>query len=448
MNPRNWMDPRNTSGPLSWSFLMGGLLLGIPRAQSREQITTNYDDGAVHERYHVDEAGVKQGSSTEYWPNGRTQCRATYLDGALHGRVERFYEDGSRFVIAYYRKGTLHGAYDEYSGERHVRAKYDGGSLHGRFEVTRGRDVSRRVFDHGKIVSLDGAVVFARTDEAIRERLTQIETVDETSVAKATAAEDALALERMRGLARLNAYRYLCGIPCDVVLDPAFNAYTDAAASLCKAIGRLDHKPPNPGWPKDRFEFGFEGTSHSNLAVTSSLPSSIDQYMNDSDPSNIDRIGHRRWCLNPTMAKTGLGRDERFAAMWSMDGSRKSTPRLDFVSYPPAGFVPIEYFGPRHAWSITFSASTSHKKLAESEIRLYRLDERFLRVGEALPFDACHVAAGGFGGGGACLVFRSPKAEIAPGARYEVAVMTGGDKRRSVLANSIVEFTQRPAEVK
>ena len=412
------------------------MVVSVVGAQSLEQVTTRYPDGALRERYHVDAALVRQGLATEYWATGRTLRRGNFKDGKLHGRVERFYENGARQVTAYYRDGILHGAYEEFDGAFHLRGRCEAGALHGRVEVSYGSEAkSQRVYDHGHLSRVGTSEVYARSVDDLRRDLAAIEVQ-----MPGTADNSTKEAERARGLARLNAYRYLCGLPHDVILDEVMVRHAEAAASLCKALGRLDHTPANPGWPRERFDDAYEGTSHSNLAVTSDLAQSIDQYMNDSDPSNIDRVGHRRWCLNPAMQRTGLGREDRFAAMWSMDSSRKSVPRPDWVAYPPAGYVPLEYFGPRHAWSLSFGPGVARKKLAEARVQIFRLEDRFLRTGPALALDTKHVAGGGFGGSSACLVFRSPAAVVEDGARYEVVIDTDASKRREVLAHYFVDF--------
>jgi hypothetical protein len=48
-----------------------------------------------------------------------------------------------------------------------------------------------------------------------------------------------------------------------------------------------------------RYQQGVEGAGHSNLAVSGAVVDSVDNYMDDSDPGNVGRLGHRRWCLNP-----------------------------------------------------------------------------------------------------------------------------------------------------
>jgi len=150
--------------------------------------------------------------------------------------------------------------------------------------------------------------------------------------------------DREQALALLNVYRYLCDVPCDVTLDEVYSEKATAAAEVCARLGRLDHAPPNPGMPEERYQLGREGAGGSNLFGGGGMPSSVHGYMNDSDPGNIDRVGHRRWCLNPRMGKTGFGAYGNYAAMWSMDGSRTEVPDFDFVAFPPRGYMPVEYF--------------------------------------------------------------------------------------------------------
>jgi hypothetical protein len=143
----------------------------------------------------------------------------------------------------------------------------------------------------------------------------------------------------------------------DLALVDTFNRHADAGSKLCERIGRLDHTPENPGLPEDEYAFAYTGTSRSNLFQGNGMPGSVPAYMDDSDARNIDRVGHRRWCLNPAMVKTGFGASGVFAAMWAHDASRKDVPDFDYVAYPAMGYMPDYYFGARHAWSRQFPAA-------------------------------------------------------------------------------------------
>ena len=84
------------------------------------------------------------------------------------------------------------------------------------------------------------------------------------------------------------------------------------------------------------------------------LPGSVDSYMDDSDPGNIARLGHRRWCLLPELRRTGFGSAGKWSAMWTADHSAPAVKGLKTVKYPPAGFIPADFFDGGHAWSIAF----------------------------------------------------------------------------------------------
>src|SRR5262249_50213938 len=97
----------------------------------------------------------------------------------------------------------------------------------------------------------------------------------------------------------------------------------DAAVQLLAKIGHLDHTPKNPGLPEDEYKLAYKGTSHSNLGQGfRSLANAVDDWMWDSDGGNIDRVGHRRWCRNPAMQKTGFGGSGKSTAMWAFDMGR------------------------------------------------------------------------------------------------------------------------------
>jgi len=128
----------------------------------------------------------------------------------------------------------------------------------------------------------------------------------------------------------LNVYRYLCGVPARVKNDSKLNGYCVEAAKICEEKGTLGHN------------FGHY-TDKCNLATDKDIVASVMQYMDDFGDNNREKRGHRWWCLNPTMKKTGFGSGKSgFSAMWSVDGAGE-TPREKFWSYPGAGYYPKKY---------------------------------------------------------------------------------------------------------
>jgi len=81
--------------------------------------------------------------------------------------------------------------------------------------------------------------------------------------------------------------------------------------------------------------------------------------MYDSDASNIDQVGHRRWCLNPRMSKVGFASFKGFSrAMW-VDGriAKDRARNLNLSRIPDRATSPGSHFGKGHAWSIALSES-------------------------------------------------------------------------------------------
>jgi hypothetical protein len=143
--------------------------------------------------------------------------------------------------------------------------------------------------------------------------------------------------------------------------------------------------------------------------------------MDDSDPRNIEMVGHRRWCINPALQKTGFGKSGRFSAMWSFDGSQPSVPDYDFISYPSPGYMPIEFFGPRHAWNVSLHPKKFLPPSDSVKAQIYEVDQFLYKVGEALPLNYHKVTTNG-PGLRQCLIFRPEKFKLADGQRYMVEV--------------------------
>jgi hypothetical protein len=144
--------------------------------------------------------------------------------------------------------------------------------------------------------------------------------------------------------------------------------------------------------------------------------------MDDSDNSNIARVGHRRWCINPAMQKTGFGRSGDFCAMWSFDKSQPEVPDYDFISYPPPGFMPLAYFGARHAWSVSLNPNKYLKPDASVKVKLYRkTDQKPDKLGDTIPLDYTNIDYSGVGIPN-CIIFRPAQLPLAEGQRYWVEI--------------------------
>lgn len=155
----------------------------------------------------------------------------------------------------------------------------------------------------------------------------------------------------------LNWIRYIAGIQSDVKLDSDYGQKCQAGSLVMALNKSLSHYPTKPeGLDQSLFDLGYAGTSNSNIAsgLYSRPASSIIAYMSDSDTYNLASLGHRQWCLNPMMGKTGFGYASQYSCMYSTDMSNTSTPDYEAIMWP-ANNTPTCIFARDDAWS--FSAS-------------------------------------------------------------------------------------------
>ena len=112
------------------------------------------------------------------------------------------------------------------------------------------------------------------------------------------------------GIAMLNNIRYIAGLNYDVALDDGFNEECQAGALINKINGSISHYPQQPSDMSDEmYQLAYKGCNESNIAWGYSTLNKciVFGWMSDDDDGNISRVGHRAWCLNPTMGKTGFG---------------------------------------------------------------------------------------------------------------------------------------------
>ena len=161
---------------------------------------------------------------------------------------------------------------------------------------------------------------------------------------------------------RLNALRQIAGLPT-VQLDLTLCEQAQYGAVIVAAQGALNHNPSKPsGMDNDFYERAYDATSSSNLYAGQTLTTAVDGFMNDSDASNIDRLGHRRWQLNPGLGKIGFGyaeSDTRYRTYVTEKVFDKSGDCEDykFISWPASGNFPSNLFDGDIAWSVSLNTS-------------------------------------------------------------------------------------------
>ncbi len=165
--------------------------------------------------------------------------------------------------------------------------------------------------------------------------------------------------EDFAAVCELNIYRFLSGVPADVKSNSKLNSQAKDAARACLENKGLSHKLGR--W-----------TEKCNLALgPGGVQGSVKLYMEDSGSNNQAERGHRRWCLNPSMGKSGFGSEQRYSAMWALDTSGGT--KMKFWGYPGEGFYPKEYLHDT-SWSAYFDKNIP--AAGDLEIRILKLTER------------------------------------------------------------------------
>lgn len=150
--------------------------------------------------------------------------------------------------------------------------------------------------------------------------------------------------------------------------DPQLNKNAELAAKACTKAGHLSH--------------GLgDFTDKCNLAGGAGMVKSVRQYMNDGGANNRVARGHRRWCLNPPMGKTGFGGKSGFSAMWAMD--RSGGAQMKFWAYPGIGLYPEEYLT-GNSWSAYFDEKAPEAKKVKVRVFKMRLrpEKKIIKLDE------------------------------------------------------------------
>ncbi len=244
-------------------------------------------------------------------------------------------------------------------------------------------------------------------------------------------------------------YRYLSGVPWENLrADPGLCEKCAAGTVLLTKIGSLTHTPQRPAdMDAAFFALAYAGCHESNLNNSGNPVESVRSFIDDSDDTNVDRVGHRQWMLCPGLLRVGFGSATSFCAMHVIEGDRPVNFDYNYIPFPGEGYFPRHLIEPHFAWSIHFNGAKVKLAPRESiKITLRQLDEHYQAIGEATPANVIATPdpiGGGFNW--RTIVFRPQLTEITPG-RYWVEV--SGVKSLSGAEapfGYIVEFIDMPA---
>ena len=393
--------------------IQGCAILGIFCAfpVAGEEKLESYPDGTKKAVYRLDEQGRKQGFYNEYWPNGKRKIKASYRNDKLNGSYRESFKNGGKKIHATYADGKLHGPRQVYEVGQLVRDEY----------------------------WFNGELLIPRSHAEIVATMRVIERMPIKTIGKippglplrwvAAVRNPVLHQQREAALRLLMAYRFLCHVPFrDLELDVAFNARCEASCEILQRLGVLTHAPQNPGMLKLEYRLAHDGCANGNLSSSANSLVAVNQFMSDSDATNINRLGHRRWCLNPVMKKTGFASNHGYTVMWATDGSRSGIPEQKFTAFPPNGLIPTKFFSKGDAWSIMLSGR-HYQQPTKKDTSARIWPARFIPAQGVLQKAAQPLPLNYFNVNDDCVIFRPATVQVASGATYIVEI--AGIKDRS-----------------
>ncbi len=161
-------------------------------------------------------------------------------------------------------------------------------------------------------------------------------------------------------LKRLNYFRRLAGLPDDCILSDTLNYYCQKAALIMAASDDLSHNPDG-SWKCFSMD-GQTGASHSNLGLGYHSTSSLSGQIRDDGLFNTS-VGHRRWILLPNRRVFGHGSTDNSMSLWTLStsfidnqnysDSLMSAYSIEYVTFPPADYSPMEFNHYRWSFSMT-----------------------------------------------------------------------------------------------
>lgn len=244
----------------------------------------------------------------------------------------------------------------------------------------------------------------------------------------------------MDGVNAINFYRFISGLPYDVTSTAELNTQAQYGSVLLAAEDDFSHEPAQPAnMTNDFYNKGLASTSTANIYGSTGYDDhivvrSIDAYMEDSDTYNLDRLGHRRWILNPPLKQVGIGLAKSpvnwmYSATQVFDHSRKENVSYSYIAYPAPGAFPIEVFKSFYGWSFSINPKEFTKPaLKDVTVSLKRLSDNKTwnlsskNSGDTNADAYFNVENSNYGTGPAIIFRPNDVGEYKAGDRFEVTI--------------------------
>ena len=314
----------------------------------------------------------------------------------------------------------------------------------------------------------DDIAIFARSHPADLDAVAEYSTAP--SFSEPYAPGKMTASSTQSALDTLNLMRYIAGLSADITISPAKTEYAEAAAFVNSLNDKMDHYPVRPSQLSDQkydelYSMGADGASKSDLVsgwrstqkinLNNLIPHS---WFADNDSSNISRVGHRRWLLNPFMKTVGFGLSSRtgeynghqgysfFGAAFVQDEPGSNSNEESFfkdwggmtVAWP-AQVMPVEYFDSSYPWSLSVGYkfdydNTTVKLVRKSDNKTWQFSQS-ASDGEFY----CDSTAENYGSP-AVVVFKPSDLQIKAGDIFEVTVNIAENSNTVKTVSYNVEF--------
>ncbi len=358
-------------------FLLFGFLFVIP--SSGKDVEEKFDDGTIHIRYKTDGKDRKIGDYEEFFTGGKVKVRGTYTADKKNGTWSTFSEDGKPLEVAHYRNGMLEGPYQWNfpSGHQQLKTTYHADDFAGPITTydEKGHTLLRLSYPR------PFEMVFKAWRTLVPKMRDPPKFLQEPHV-EAPYVSGKIVRESLEAALKYTMlYRFLSGLPFqNMVIDPQGCDLSQHGAVVVAKLGHLTHQPEKPPDMDDSFyKLAYAGCGHSNLHQgQSNLFDAIDGFMDDSDPTNIMKVGHRMWLISPGYQQTGFGAANGFVAMYVGDNG-VNVPNLNFYSYPGEGYYPRSLLHDTAAWSVNLiSIRAKVPPVNDLAINVVPLDEHFV----------------------------------------------------------------------
>lgn len=370
---------RATHYPLKWGILsIVGFCLVLPAFG--KDVEEKFDDGSPHIRYRTDAKDRKIGDYQEFFPGGKVKVRGTYTADKKNGAWSTFSEDGKPLEVAHYRNGLLDGPYQWNfpSGHQQLKTTYHSDDFAGPITTydEKGHTLLRLSYPRPYDMVLKAWQTLAPKERGHPKYL------DEPHI-EAPYKAGRIASESLdAGLKYVMLYRALSGLPFqNLTIDPQLCDLAQHGAVVLAKLGHLTHTPERPADMDEAFfKLAYSGCNQSNIYQgQASIFDAVDGFMDDSDASNIQKIGHRQWVLAPGLQRTGFGTAAGFTAMHVLSAAYAGATNFTFFAYPGEGYYPRALLHSSAAWSVHLNSTKAKvPSAAEVTIKVLPLDEHFV----------------------------------------------------------------------